>query len=69
MCSLLEVSRSLVYYHLSKSVSTSCDEELIVTNHIKEIFRRSINNYGPRKIKVELDSWTIRFQEEGYLEL
>ena len=54
MCELLEVSRSLVYYHLNKVDSTS-KEESIIANHIKNIFRRSRNNYGSRKIKVELN--------------
>jgi transposase InsO family protein len=53
MCELLEVSRSLVYYHLNKVDSTS-KEESIIANHIKNIFRRS-RNYGSRKIKVELN--------------
>ena len=55
MCELLKVQRSLVYYHLNKETSTSSNEEFIITNHIKDIFRRSRNNYGTRKIKVELN--------------
>ena len=51
---ILGVSRSLIYYHINKKDSSS-DEESILTNHIKEIFRRSRNNYGTRKIKVELN--------------
>ena len=54
MCKLLKVQRSLVYYHLIKKPSTACNEETIITDHIKDIFRRSRNNYGTRKIKVEL---------------
>ena len=54
MCKFLEVPRSLVYYYLNKEHSTSTTEESIITNHIKDIFRRSRNNYGSRKIKVEL---------------
>ena len=54
MCKLLEVSRSLVYYHLSKEPSAPSKEEKIIEKHIKEIFRLSKNNYGTRKIKVEL---------------
>lgn len=54
MCELLKVQRSLVYYHLNKEPSTPCNEEAIITNHIKDIFRHSRNNYGTRKIKVEL---------------
>ena len=55
MCEFLKVSRSLVYYHLNKNPSTPCNEETIITNHIKDIFRRSRNNYGTRKMKVELE--------------
>lgn len=55
MYEFLEVSRSLVYYHLNKGHSASTNEESIITNHIKDIFRRSRNNYGTRKIKVELE--------------
>jgi putative transposase len=55
MCELLKVQRSLVYYHLNKEPSTPCNEESIITKHIKDIFRRSKNNYGTRKIKVELE--------------
>ena len=54
MCRFLKVQRSLVYYHLNKEDSSSSNEELIVTKHIKDIFRRSRNNYGTRKIKKEL---------------
>lgn len=54
MCDFLKVPRSLVYYHLNKNHSISTNEESIITNHIKDIFRRSRNNYGSRKIKVEL---------------
>ncbi len=54
MCKLLEVSRSLVYYHLNKGSNAPLKEEEIIVKHIKEIFRLSKNNYGTRKIKVEL---------------
>ncbi|SUY46507.1 transposase [Clostridium putrefaciens] len=55
MCRFLNIERSLVYYHLNKEDSTSSNEELIITKHIKNIFKRSRNNYGTRKIKKELD--------------
>lgn len=55
MCKLLDVTRSLVYYHLNKKDSTSPDEEVIITENIKNIFRFSRNNYGTRKIKKKLD--------------
>ncbi len=54
MCEFLEVSRSLVYYHLNNKPKASSKEE-IIEEHIKEIFRLSRNNYGTRKIKVELN--------------
>lgn len=52
MCEFLKVQRSLVYYHLSKEPYNPCNEEAIIINHIKDIFKRSRNNYGTRKIKV-----------------
>lgn len=55
MCSLLGVSRSLVYYHLNKEESDASDEESKIEKHIIDIFHKSRNNYGTRKIKVELD--------------
>ena len=55
MCEFLEVSRSLVYYHLNKNISASTSKELTITNHIKNIFKSSRNNYGTRKIKVKLE--------------
>jgi len=55
MCRFLKVQRSLVYYHLSIEASDFSNEDLIITEHIKNIFRRSRNNYGTRKIKKELD--------------
>jgi transposase InsO family protein len=55
MCKFLEVPRSLVYYHLNKNNSTSNSKDITITNHIKNIFKRSKNNYGTRKIKVKLD--------------
>ena len=50
MCELLEVSRSLVYYHLNKEPNAFSKEEEIIEEYIKEIFRLSRNNYGTRKI-------------------
>lgn len=55
MCKLLDVTRSLLYYHLNKKESTSSNEEVIITNNIKYIFKLSRNNYGTRKIKKKLD--------------
>ena len=76
MCKLLKVSRSLVYYHMNKEISTNSSEELIITNHIKSIFKRSRNNYGARKIKKELGGklnyqvsrrWISRIMKENGL--
>lgn len=50
MCEVLQISRS-TYYYESKSM-TSEDE---VTPKVIEIFKASRNNYGTRKIKVELE--------------
>ena len=60
MCSLLRVSRSLIYYHLNKEESYTLDEEFKIEKHIINIFHRSRNNYGTRKIKVELDNLGYR---------
>ena len=50
MCKVLNVSRS-AYYYESKAKK---DESQLVAD-IVEIFRRSRNNYGTRKIKQELN--------------
>ena len=49
MCRNLGGSRSLVYY---KKKGRKIDSEL--ENAVIEIFRKSRNNYGSRKIKIEL---------------
>ncbi len=49
MCRKLGVPRSLVYY---KKKTRKIDSEL--ENAVIEIFRKSRNNYGSRKIKIEL---------------
>lgn len=55
MCKLLKVSRSLVYYHLNNRESCSSNKDSEIEKHIIKIFHRSKNNYGTRKIKVELE--------------
>jgi len=50
MCKVLKISRSSVYY---KPVVKHEEEDLI--NQVIEIFKASRNNYGTRKIKVELE--------------
>lgn len=49
MCIVLKLPRSTYYYESKIKASTS-----VLTNHILEIFRISRNNYGTRKVKVEL---------------
>ena len=61
MCRFLGITRSLVYYHLNKEESKdSLKTEELLEETIKEIFRKSKNTYGSRKIKVEL-------QEKGII--
>jgi len=55
MCKLLKVSRSLVYHHLNNRESSSSNKDSEIEKHIIKIFHRSKNNYGTRKIKVELE--------------
>lgn len=69
MYKLLQISRNLVYYHLNKEVSLSISDELIIKNDIKDIFRRDRNNYGPRKIKIELEKLGYQCLKKIYLEL
>ncbi|MCQ6963920.1 transposase, partial [Methanolobus chelungpuianus] len=56
MCKLLKVPRSLVYYHINKRAESNkiSKEEIQLENEIIDIFRKSRNNYGTRKIKKEL---------------
>lgn len=56
MCKLLEVSRSVVYYYLDKEESDVPDEESKIARHIVDIFKKSRNNYGTRKIKEVLEN-------------
>ena len=54
MCKKLGIPRSLVYY---KRKTRKIDSEL--ENKIIQIFKDSRNNYGSRKIKVELKKKNI----------
>lgn len=54
MCRKLGIPRSLVYY---KKKTRKTDSEL--ENAVIEIFRKSRNNYGSRKIKIELEKRNI----------
>ena len=49
MCKVLQVNRSTYYYE--SKVKETTDE---ITPKVLEIFKASRNNYGTRKIKVEL---------------
>lgn len=49
MCRVLQISRSSYYYETKRR-----EDESKLTEVIKEIFRKSRNNYGTRKIKQEL---------------
>ncbi|MBV1822076.1 IS3 family transposase, partial [Anaerosalibacter bizertensis] len=62
MCKLLKVPRSLVYYHINKRAESNkiSKEEIQLENEIIDIFRKSRNNYGTRKIKKELEKKKIK---------
>ena len=49
MCAVLQISRSTYYYECKQK-----QEEQELVKSIRKIFRLSRNNYGTRKIKVEL---------------
>ena len=49
MCKLLGISRSIVYYERKNK-----RQDIELENNIIRIFKESKNNYGSRKIKVEL---------------
>lgn len=54
MCQLLNIPRSSLYYNRNRNSYKSKQEESHLVDLIKKIFKRSRNNYGTRKIKVEL---------------
>lgn len=54
MCKLLKVSRASLYYVSKHGMNCSKDEDTKLVSEIKKIFKSSRNNYGTRKIKVEL---------------
>jgi len=54
MCKVLNISRTVYYYHRKNS---KVDSEL--ENNIIKIFKNSRNNYGTRKIKVVLKKQNI----------
>jgi len=49
MCKVLKISRSLIYY-----VRKNKRKDIELEKQIIKIFKESKNNYGSRKIKVEL---------------
>jgi putative transposase len=57
MCSVLQISRSSYYY---KPETTTNEEEQHLENAVHKIFTTSRNNYGTRKIKVELQKESIQ---------
>ena len=60
MCKFLGITRSLIYYHLNKEDSkNNLKTEELLEEKIKEIFRKSKNAYGSRKIKVKLEEQNI----------
>ena len=54
MCRLLDIPKSSLYYHLKNDRQKKKHGDSDLTELIKEIFKKSRNNYGTRKIKVEL---------------
>lgn len=60
MCKFLGITRSLIYYHLNKEdAKNNLETEELLEEKVKEIFRKSKNAYGSRKIKVELEKQDI----------
>ena len=54
MCQLLDIPRSSLYYHLKNDSQKKKHDDSDLINLIEEIFKNSRNNYGSRKIKIEL---------------
>lgn len=54
MCKILKISRGIIYYHQKiKKIDTEFENQVI------KIFKASKNNYGTRKIKIELKKCNI----------
>ncbi|GIN92547.1 hypothetical protein J22TS1_35980 [Siminovitchia terrae] len=64
MCDVLQIPRS-TYYYEAKIRDDQKEEEL--TRLIKNIFKSSRNNYGQRKIKIELQKkdWQVSRRRIG----
>ena len=56
MCQVLQISRSTYYYESKKIVENEDD----LHKKIIDIFHDSYDNYGTRKIKVELEKNRIK---------
>lgn len=54
MCQLLNTSRSSLYYAKSHYNQYCKKDDFVLIHKIKQLFKNSRNNYGSRKIKVEL---------------
>lgn len=61
MCRVLQISRSIYYY---ESIANPDESELI--SKIVDIFKSSRNNYGTRKIKVELKKQVLQIISHTY---
>lgn len=63
MCDVLEIARSTYYYE--SKIRDNQDEEL--TKLITDIFKKSRDNYGQRKIKIELKKkgWSVSRRRIG----
>jgi putative transposase len=60
MCDVLQIPRSTFYYHLKKREDDERQaEEADLEERIYKIFKESRNNYGTRKIKIELQKQDI----------
>ena len=55
MCKSLEVSKSGYYNWLKSGSSKRWLENQVISMHIKDIFKKCIESYGPPRIKVELE--------------
>ncbi|MBP1916780.1 putative transposase [Lederbergia galactosidilyticus] len=64
MCDVLQIPRS-TYYYEAKIIDDQEEEKL--TKLIKDIFKSSRNNYGQRKIKIELQKmgWQVSRRRIG----
>lgn len=54
MCQLLDIPRASLCYHLKNDSQKKKHDDSDLIDLIKEIFKNSRNNYGSRKIKIEL---------------